>query len=50
MTDYDVIILGGGAAGLGAARAAIREGASVALISDAPLGGDCTFNPSHAVG
>ncbi|MFB0927028.1 MAG: NAD(P)/FAD-dependent oxidoreductase [Acidimicrobiales bacterium] len=43
MTDYDVIILGGGAAGLGAARAAIREGASVALISDAPLGGDCTF-------
>lgn len=43
MTDYDVIILGGGAAGLGAARAARWEGARVALISDAPLGGDCTF-------
>lgn len=43
MPDYDLIILGGGAAGLGAARAARWEGASVALISDAPLGGDCTF-------
>jgi pyruvate/2-oxoglutarate dehydrogenase complex dihydrolipoamide dehydrogenase (E3) component len=43
MTDYDVIILGGGAAGLGAARAARWEGASVALISDTALGGDCTF-------
>lgn len=40
---YDVIALGGGAAGLSAARAAMNEGASVALISDSPLGGDCTF-------
>lgn len=43
MSDYDLVILGGGAAGLAAARAGRWEGASVALISDAPLGGDCTF-------
>ena len=43
MTDYDVLILGGGAAGLSAARVARWEGATVALISDSPLGGDCTF-------
>ena len=36
-------MLGGGAAGLAAARAARWENASVALVSDAPLGGDCTF-------
>ena len=41
--DFDLVVLGGGAAGLAAARAARWEGASVALISDAPLGGDCTF-------
>lgn len=41
--NYDLVVLGGGAAGLGAARAARWEGASVALISDSPLGGDCTF-------
>jgi len=41
--QFDVVVLGGGAAGLGAARAACWEGASVAIISDAPLGGDCTF-------
>lgn len=41
--SHDILILGGGAAGLAAARAARWEGATVALISDAPLGGDCTF-------
>lgn len=41
--DVDVLVLGGGAAGLSAARAARWEAASVALVSDAPLGGDCTF-------
>jgi len=41
--EYDLLVLGGGAAGLAAARAARWEDASVALISDAPLGGDCTF-------
>lgn len=43
MTDVDLLVLGGGAGGLGAARAANWEGASAALISDAPLGGDCTW-------
>ena len=39
----DLIVVGGGAAGLSAARAAHRRGAKVTLVSDAPLGGDCTF-------
>lgn len=41
--SYDVIIIGGGTAGLGAARSAIVHGASPLLISDGPIGGDCTF-------
>ncbi len=41
--DADLIVIGGGAAGLAAARAARRRGAAVTLVSDAPLGGDCTF-------
>ncbi len=52
MTDVDLLVLGGGAGGLGAARAARWEGASVALVSDAPLGGDCTWTgcvPSKAL-
>jgi len=40
---YDVAVVGGGAAGLSASRAAMHEGARVVLISDSPLGGDCTF-------
>lgn len=42
--DHDLIIVGGGAAGLSAARAARWVGADVALINDGPLGGDCTFS------
>ncbi|MCY4069256.1 MAG: FAD-dependent oxidoreductase [Acidimicrobiaceae bacterium] len=41
--DHDLIVIGGGAAGLGALRAALRAGADVALITDSPPGGDCTF-------
>jgi pyruvate/2-oxoglutarate dehydrogenase complex dihydrolipoamide dehydrogenase (E3) component len=42
--DYDLVVIGGGAAaGLGAARAAARAGARVLLVSDGPPGGDCTF-------
>ena len=41
--DADLIIIGGGAGGLGAARAARRRGARVTLVNDGPLGGDCTF-------
>lgn len=43
MTSYDVLALGGGTGGLSVARAANRAGARAALISDSPLGGDCTF-------
>jgi pyruvate/2-oxoglutarate dehydrogenase complex dihydrolipoamide dehydrogenase (E3) component len=41
--DYDLIVIGGGAAGLGTARAAVRTGARTLLISDGQPGGDCTF-------
>jgi len=50
--DVDLIVLGGGAAGLGAARTARGQGASVALVEQARVGGDCTFTgcvPSKAV-
>ncbi|MGH3737798.1 MAG: dihydrolipoyl dehydrogenase family protein [Micromonosporaceae bacterium] len=43
MTGYDLIVVGGGAAGLGAAREAVRRGAKVLLVSDGEPGGDCTF-------
>ena len=41
--NHDLIIVGGGAGGLGAARAARWAGADVLLVNDGPLGGDCTF-------
>lgn len=41
--NHDLVIVGGGAGGLGAARAARRVGADVLLVNDGPLGGDCTF-------
>jgi len=43
MTAYDMVALGGGTAGLSVVRAAKREGARVAMITDGPIGGDCTF-------
>jgi pyruvate/2-oxoglutarate dehydrogenase complex dihydrolipoamide dehydrogenase (E3) component len=43
MGDYDVVVIGAGAAGLGAARAAVRRGAKTLLVSDSEPGGDCTF-------
>lgn len=43
MTDYDLIVIGGGAAGLGAARQGVRRGARTLLVSDGQPGGDCTF-------
>lgn len=42
-TDYDLVVIGGGAAGLTAAGMSAVLGAKTALISDAPLGGDCTW-------
>jgi pyruvate/2-oxoglutarate dehydrogenase complex dihydrolipoamide dehydrogenase (E3) component len=50
---YDVIVVGGGTAGLTAALAARHHGASVALVEqEARIGGDCTFRgcvPSKAL-
>lgn len=40
---HDLLVIGGGAGGLSAARTAKRLGRRVTLISDSPLGGDCTF-------
>ncbi len=40
---YDLVVVGGGAAGLGAARTARHLGASVAMVNEGPPGGDCTF-------
>lgn len=41
--NHDLLIIGGGTAGLGAARGALAQGATPALITDGPIGGDCTF-------
>ncbi|MGH3466201.1 MAG: FAD-dependent oxidoreductase, partial [Thermocrispum sp.] len=41
--DYDVVVIGGGAAGLAAARSAVRAGVHTMLVTDGPPGGDCTF-------
>ena len=42
--SYDVVVVGGGTAGVTAALAAGHEGARVALVERGPhLGGDCTF-------
>ena len=41
--DHDLIVVGGGAAGLGAVRAALWAGADVAMVTDSAPGGDCTF-------
>ncbi|MGH1489294.1 MAG: dihydrolipoyl dehydrogenase family protein [Acidimicrobiales bacterium] len=50
--DFDVAILGGGAAGLSAARETLRRGANPVIVNAGPLGGDCTFTgcvPSKTV-
>jgi pyruvate/2-oxoglutarate dehydrogenase complex dihydrolipoamide dehydrogenase (E3) component len=48
----DLVVIGGGAGGLAAARAGARQGATVLLVQRGPLGGDCTFTgcvPSKAL-
>lgn len=50
--SWDLIVVGGGAAGLGAARAGAAAGARVLLVADGELGGECTFTgcvPSKAL-
>ncbi len=42
-TDYDMVVIGGGAAGLTAAGMSAVLGARTALISENRLGGDCTW-------
>ncbi len=42
--DYELMVIGGGAAGLGAARQAVQQGARTLLISDGQPGGECTFS------
>ena len=52
MNDPDLIVIGGGAGGISAAQTAARRGASVVLVQDGPVGGDCTFTgcvPSKAL-
>ncbi|MGH9132642.1 MAG: FAD-dependent oxidoreductase, partial [Ilumatobacteraceae bacterium] len=41
--SYDLVVIGGGAGGLVAAREARRRGARVLIVQDGPVGGDCTF-------
>jgi len=48
----DLLVVGGGAGGLSAARAGCRLGARTLLVQEGPLGGDCTFTgcvPSKTV-
>ena len=40
---HDLLVIGGGAGGMAAARAAVHMGRSVALVQDGEVGGDCTF-------
>ena len=41
ITEYDVVVLGGGSAGTSAAKAAAETGARVAMFNDGELGGLC---------
>ena len=48
----DLIVVGGGAGGISAARAAARRGARTLLVQEGPIGGECTFTgcvPSKAL-
>lgn len=40
---HDLLVIGGGAAGMAAARTAARSKRQVVLVQDGEIGGDCTF-------
>lgn len=42
--DYDVVVLGGGSAGIAAAVSACDAGASVCIVEERKLGGECAFS------
>jgi pyruvate/2-oxoglutarate dehydrogenase complex dihydrolipoamide dehydrogenase (E3) component len=42
--SFDLVVLGAGTAGLGAARSAAQAGRSVLLLDSGPPGGDCTWS------
>ncbi len=44
MKTFDVVVIGGGGAGVAAAESARRAGASVCLIEEGKLGGECPWN------
>lgn len=41
MDTYELVVIGGGAAGINALKQGLRLGAKVALIDSGPLGGAC---------
>ena len=41
--DHDLVVIGGGTAGLGAALAAAAAGARTLLVAEGEIGGECTF-------
>jgi pyruvate/2-oxoglutarate dehydrogenase complex dihydrolipoamide dehydrogenase (E3) component len=43
VTEYDLVAIGGGAGGLAAVRAVAVAGKRAALVTDSPIGGDCTW-------
>ncbi len=52
LKTVDIAVIGGGSAGIGAARSAAKRGAEIILIENDRIGGDCTFTgciPSKAI-
>jgi pyruvate/2-oxoglutarate dehydrogenase complex dihydrolipoamide dehydrogenase (E3) component len=41
--DVDLAVIGAGAGGLAAARAGVRRRLRVSMVTDGPIGGECTF-------
>ncbi len=39
--DYDLIVIGGGTAGVNAAKAAVKAGAKIAIVEEESFAGTC---------